>query len=222
MKAAYVGVADDDRGGRVTKMVAIAVLTLLSVGACGSGDGGGSSDSPDSPRASAVSGGKAASYILAEDELPDGWRHASGEQFLGIPKTCGVTLEPPSLASVETRRFTKSFSGPFVIQYSFVSSDTGATTKRINEFVAAIKTCKTSRPAKGVTVAVSEITDVTPVGDAFGAVHEKDVDDPTHNQDIVAFRKGAVVTVLQSYSPGTLADHDALSKMAAAIVAKQP
>lgn len=204
------------------RVVALAALTMLAVGACGSGDAGGSSAGAGTSRTSAVSGGKAATYILDEDELPDGWRHASGEQFLGIPKTCGVTLEPPSLASVETQRFTRGFSGPFVIQYSFVSSDQGATARRIDEFVAAIRACETSKPTKGVTVAVSEITDVKPVGDAFGAVRENDVDDPTHTQDIVAFRKGAVVTVLQSYSPGTLADHAALSAMAAAISAKQP
>jgi hypothetical protein len=216
-----LGIADDDRGGRVIRMWVIAVLTMLTLGACGSSDGGGSSDGPEPSRASAVTGGKAATYILAKDELPEGWRHASGEQFLGVPKVCGVTLEPPGLASVKTRRFTRSFAGPFVIQYSFVSSDETATARRIDEFVAAIKRCKTSRPTKGVKVAVSEITDVTPVGDAFGAVRETDPGDATHTQEVVAFRKGAVVTVLQSYSPNTLADHAVLSKMAAAISAKQ-
>jgi len=208
----------DDRGGHVLRLVALAMLTALVVAACGDG----SSGSDPSPRSSAVSGGKAATYILTESELPDGWRHATGEQYLGIPKSCGVTLEPPSLASAKTRRFTKGSTGPFVIQYSFVSSDEKATAKRIDEFVTATRTCKTYGPEKGVTLSVSRITDLAPVGDAFAAVHERQVGEPTHVQDIVAFRKGAVVTVLQSYSPATLADHADLSEMAAAISTKQP
>ena len=200
------------------RLVALATLTLLAVSACGDS----SSGSDPSSRSSAVSGGKAATYILTESELPDGWRHATGEQYLGIPKSCGVTLEPPSLSSAKTRRFTKGSTGPFVIQYSFVSSDEKATAKRIDEFVTATRTCKTYEPEKGVTLSVSRITDLTPVGDAFAAVHERQVGEPTHVQDIVAFRKGAVVTVLQSYSPATLADHADLSEMAAAISTKQP
>lgn len=197
-------------------MATLATLVLLAVGACG----GGSSGGDPSPRSSAVSGGKAATYILTEDELPDGWRHATGEQYLGVPKSCGVTLEPPSLASAKTRRFTKGSTGPFVIQYSFVSSDEKATAKRIDDFVKAIRTCETFKPEKDVTVAVRRIADMTPVGDAFGAVHEQEVGEPTHVQDIVAFRNGAAVTVLQSYSPATLASRADLSAMAAAISAK--
>lgn len=204
------------------KVVTIAALAVLTISACGNG-GGSTEQSNPTPlsRSSAVSGGKAASYIIDESELPDGWRYASGEQFLGIPKLCDVTIEPPKLASVETQRFTKGFSGPFVIQYSFVSSDEEATTKRIDEFVAASKTCTTYKPRKNITVSVNEITDVQPVGDAFGAVRETEVDDPSHVQEVVVFRKGAVVTVLQSYSPATLADHGTLSEMAATIAAKQ-
>jgi len=203
----------------------ITALTALTISACGGGGGGpADTDTPTpkpSSRASAVSGGEAATYILAESELPEGWRYATGEQYLGVPKLCGVTIEPPSLASVETQRYTKNFSGPFVIQYSFVSSDEKATTKRIDEFVAAAGTCTTYKPKKNVTVSVSQITDVQRVGEAFGAVREQDVARASNVQEIVVFRKGAVVTVLQSYSPATLADRAVLSQMAATIAAKQ-
>lgn len=199
----------------------LAVLALLTIGACGAADQPGADRSPSS-RSSAVSGGKAATYILAEDELPDGWRRATGEQFLGVPEMCDVTLEPPALASAETQRFSPGATGPFVIQYSFVSSDEKAATERIDEFVAAARTCTTFRPRKGVTVAVSPITDVASVGDAFAAVRGENTSAEGNTQDFVVFRTGAAVTVLQSYSPSTLADHEVLSQMAAAIAAKQP
>ena len=172
-------------------------------------------------RASAVTGGEAAGYVLGEDELPDGWRHATGEQHLGVPKMCGVTLEPPALASVETQRFTRGFSGPFVIQYSFVSSNEAAATERVDEFVTAARTCRTYKPAAGVTVKVTPITDIEPVGEAFAAVHGVNRADAGNTQDYVVFRNGAAVTVLQSYSPATLASHADLSAMAEAISAKQ-
>ena len=201
--------------GIMLRIVALVAIAVGLTAACGEGG-----DQP-TDRTDAVEGGKAATYILAEDELPDGWRHASGEQHLGIPKMCDVTLEPPKLSSVETKRFTRGFSGPFVIQYSFVTSDESAATKRVDEFVAAARTCTTYEPGKGVTIDVEPITDIDPVGDAFAAVHGQNTAEKTNSQDYVVFRNGAAVTVLQSYSPATLADHSTLAAMTRAIDAKQ-
>lgn len=208
------------------RQLALAALFLALLAACGGKDGAGpaadgSTPATPSARTTAVSGGQAADYILAEDELPDGWRHASGEQHLGVPKMCGVTLEPPDLSSAETQRFTRGFSGPFVIQYSFVSADEATAEQRVDEFVAAAETCTTYEPGNGVTIAVSPITDVDPVGDVFAAVRGQNTTVEGNDQEFVVFRNGPVVTVLQSYSPATLADHAALSDMAAAISAKQ-
>ena len=201
--------------GIMLRFVALVTLAVGMTAACG--DGG---DQP-SPRKDAVEGGKAATYILDEDELPEGWRHATGEQHLGIPKMCDVTLEPPKLSSVETKRFTRGFSGPFVIQYSFVTSDESAATQRVDEFVAAARTCTTYRPGKDVTIDVEPIKDIGPVGDAFAAVHGTNTADEANTQEFVVFRNGPAVTVLQSYSPATLADHPTLAAMSQAIDAKQ-
>jgi hypothetical protein len=197
------------------RFVVLVALAVAMTASCG--------DDPDkaAKRADAVEGGQAASYILTEDELPDGWRHATGEQHLGIPKMCDVTLEPPALESVETQRFTRGFSGPFVIQYSFVSSDRDAATERVDEFVSAARTCTTYRPGKGVTIDVEPITDIDPVGETFAAVHGENTADKKNSQDFVVFRNGPAVTVLQSYSPATLADHATVAAMATAIDAKQ-
>ena len=200
--------------GIMLRIVALVALTAGLAAACGDGD-------QPADRTDAVEGGKAATYILAEDELPDGWRHASGEQHLGIPKMCDVTLEPPNLSSVETKRFTRGFSGPFVIQYSFVTSDESAAAQRVDEFVDAARTCTTYEPGKGVTIDVEPITDIDPVGDAFAAVHGQNTAEETNSQDYVVFRNGPAVTVLQSYSPATLADHPTLAAMTQAINAKQ-
>lgn len=201
--------------GAMLRFVALVALTVGLTAACGD-DG-----EQATQRTDAEEGGKAATYILTEDELPDGWRHATGEQHLGIPKMCDVTLEPPKLSSVETQRFTKGFSGPFVIQYSFVSSDESAASERIDEFVAAARNCTTYEPGEGVTIEVEPITDVEPVGQSFAAVHGENTADATNSQDFVVFRNGPAVTVLQSYSPATLADHPTLAAMASAIDAKQ-
>jgi hypothetical protein len=198
----------------MTRLLIVLALTVAAVSACGS-------DDAPATRTDAVSGGQAATFILDEDELPDGWRHATGEQHLGIPKMCGVTLEPPELSSAETQRFTRGYSGPFVIQYSFVSSSEAAATKRIDEFVAASKTCSTFEAGPDLTIDVSRITDIDPVGEAFAAVRGTNRTEPDNVQDFVVFRTGAVVTVLQSYSPATLADHAVLAEMARTIAAKQ-
>lgn len=88
----------------------------------------------------------ATAALLVAAVLPAGWRHATGEQHLGIPRMCDVTREPPSLPSAQTQRFTKGHSGPFVIQYSFVSADQEAAADRVDEFVAAAARCTTYSP----------------------------------------------------------------------------
>jgi len=198
----------------MTRLLIVLAVTVAAVSACGS-------DNTPASRTDAVSGGKAATYVLDEDELPEGWRHATGEQHLGIPKMCGVTLEPPRLSSVETQRFTRGYSGPFVIQYSFVSSSEAAATERIDDFVTAVKTCTTFEAGPDLTIDVARITDIAPVGDAFAAVRGTNRAEPDNVQDFVVFRTGAAVTVLQSYSPATLADHAVLAEMARTIAAKQ-
>jgi hypothetical protein len=201
---------------------AVLLLSLALLAACG-GEPASTAGAEESPsaRTTAVSGGEAADYILTEDELPMGWRHASGEQHLGVPRMCDVTLEPPELSSAETQRFTQGFSGPFVIQYSFVAADEEAAAARTDEFVTAAGSCTTYSPADGVTIDVTEITDIEPVGESFAAVRGENRAAEGNDQEFVVFRNGAAVTVLQSYSPATLADHGALSAMAQAISAKQ-
>jgi hypothetical protein len=199
----------------------VLLLSLALLAACGGEPStAGAEDSPSS-RTTAVSGGEAADYILTEDELPQGWRHATGEQHLGVPRMCDVTLEPPELSSAETQRFTRGFSGPFVIQYSFVAADEEAAAARTDEFVSAAGSCTTYSPTEGVTIDVTEITDIEPVGESFAAVRGENRAAEGNDQEFVVFRNGAAVTVLQSYSPATLADHGALSAMAAAVSAKQ-
>lgn len=190
-------------------LAAIAAALLLS--ACGSGD-----PEPD-PRASVESGGESQEAILPEDALPDGWRYASVEDFLGIPQLCGVVLEPPGLTSALTQRFTTLSGDTFVIQFSFVSSDELATTERIDEFVDAAGTCTEHAPTEGAKALVSPLEGLTPVGDAFAAVSAVDASDETNRREYVVFRHGAHVTVLLSYGLGRVASPADLDAMATAI-----
>lgn len=199
----------------------LVLLGALLLAAC-SGDGDPAPEASATPQP----GGAAATYVLTADELPDGWREASGQQHLGVPAMCDVVLEPPSLESVETQRFTRGPTGPFVIQYSFVSSDEKATTERIDAFVSAAATCTEHvvDADAGKVVDVTRIDDVAPVGDAFAAVRGDNPQVEGNTQDFVVFRNGPAVTVLQSYSPAgadTLPDHTVLEQMAAAIDRKQ-
>lgn len=222
-------------------MVALLALSVTCLAGC---TGGGGSDEP-SPEPSAsgsasdgasprdgealtdrddvTSGGEAAAYLLADDELPEGWRLASGEQHRGVPAMCNVVLEPPALASADTQRYTRGYSGPFVIQYSFVSDDEAATTKRIDEFVDAAATCTEHvvDAAADRVVEVERITDIPAVGEAFAAVRGTNPEVAVNVQDFVVFRNGPVVTVLQAYSPADLPEHADLAAMAEAIDAKQ-
>lgn len=208
------------RSKRTMKMstaVLLAIALLLGASAC-SGDA--KDKSKDNPRSKVVSGGESSKAILSESELPAPWRYSTKEDFLGIPQMCGVVLEPPGLTSAKTRRFAKSYAGPFVIQYSFVSADEKATTERIGKFVAAAKTCSSYKPTKTDEAVVSPIEDVDTVGDAFAAVHAVDAKDANNQRDYVVFRDGSHVTVLLSYGIGGLASHGDLSTMAKGIAAK--
>ena len=197
--------------------VMLAIALLLGISACG---GDARDKAKDNPRSKVVSGGPSSKAILSESELPPSWRYSTKDDFLGIPQMCGIVLEPPGLTSAETRRFAKSYAGPFVIQYSFVSGDEKATTERIDEFVTAAKTCSSSKPTKADEAVVSPIDDIDAVGEAFAAVHATDAKDASNQRDYVVFRDGSQVTVLLSYGIGSLASHADLSAMAEGIAAK--
>lgn len=204
---------------RTALVIALAALALPLVACGGETPPKRSGEEPDD-RQTAVSGGEAASWILGKDELPKGWRYATGQQHLGIPELCDVVLEPPSLSSAETQRFTQDAAGPFVIQYSFVSSDEAATAKRMAEWVKATSTC-TSWTSDGADIEVTPITDIDPVGEDFGAAHgAAATTTPGADREYVAFRNGSHVTVLLSYGVGALPSRADMSAMAKAIAAR--
>lgn len=192
---------------------------VLATAACGDSASDPSVDKTSS-RADIESGGESAKVILSEDALPEGWRYATSEDFLGIPQMCGVVLEPPELTSAITQRFANSSAAAFVIQYSFVSSDEDATKDRIDSFVAAARDCASYKPAKGEEALVSVIDDIDKVGDSFAAVHAVNANDDTDARDYVVFRIGKQVTVLLSYGIGRLATKADLEAMASSIAAK--
>lgn len=193
------------------RVLLAAICATLLLSACHG------SDSEPSPRASVKSGGESQRAILPEKALPEGWRYASDEDFLGIPQLCGVVLEPPGLTSATTQRFATSSGDTFVIQYSFVSSDKDATAQRIDQFVNAAATCTEHVPTEGAKADVSPLAGLTPVGDAFAAVRAVDASDRTNKREYVVFRHDAHVTVLLSYGLGRVASPDDLDAMAAAI-----
>jgi len=203
---------------RSSVILMLAAVTLLGATACG-GSNPDKPSSKQSSRADIESGGESKKAILPEDQLPEKWRYATDEDFLGIPKVCGVILEPPSLSSAITQRFTQSFAGPFVIQYSFVSSDEAATKKRIDTFVSEAATCSSYEPTKDSKVLVTQIDDIPAVGDAFAAVGAVNAADTSDMRDYVVFRTGKQVTVLLSYSRTDLASHADLAAMAESIAA---
>lgn len=210
---------------------AVVVLLGCLIAGCTTASGAGGSATPDPAadtgpteistaevdRGNAVSGGTAGMYILREDELPDGWRYATGQQYLAIPELCDVVLEPPALASAKTQRFTRGYSGPFVIQYSFVSDDEDATTARIAEAVTAASACTTWDIDAETTVTVTPLEDIPAVGEAFLAVRLQAEGGSAADVELVVFRNGPAVTVLQSYSPADLAAHTDVAAMASAI-----
>lgn len=211
--------------GSVKMVLVIALAALvLPLAACGGESAPQRAGKEPDDRQTAVSGGEAATWILSKDQLPKGWRYATGQQYLGIPELCDVVLEPPNLSSAETQRFTMDVAGPFVIQYSFVSSDEAATAKRMAEWVKAVNTC-TSWSADGADIAVTPITDIDPVGEDFAAARgaadaPAGSGKPTLAREYVAFRNGSQVTVLLSYGLGDLPPRADVSAMAKAIAAR--
>lgn len=193
---------------RLWARASTAVL-LMSVAACGGG--GGTSPEPTntasstdqantaSSTARAVSGGESVTYLLTEAELPDGWRPASGEQHLGVPTACGVVLEPSQLSSAKTKRYTQGFSGPFIIQYSFVADDVASAMGSADALAEKSATCR-SFEASGKTIEVSALDGVDPVGEGFSALVLNDASrGDLSTQHWVTFRDGRHVTVLVAY-----------------------
>jgi hypothetical protein len=196
----------------------LAALCLVLSGCSGAG-GAPSSDPTPSGRESAEAGGEAKQYLLDEGELPPGWRDATGQQHLGVPQLCGVVLEPDRLASATSKRFSKGFSGPFIIQYSFVASDEEAAARAVDALVTESSTCS-SFEAGGVTVGVTRINDIEPVGEGFSALRATNTDQPDSQQDWVVFRNGAHVTVLIGYSVAQRPNYADLTAVARTISAK--
>ncbi|WP_109506245.1 hypothetical protein [Nocardioides speluncae] len=208
---------------KMVLVIALAAL-LLPLAACGSESTPERSGQEPDDRQTAKSGGEAASWILGKDELPEGWRYATGQQHLGIPELCDVVLEPPHLSSAETQRFTQDAAGPFVIQYSFVSSDEAATAKRMAEWVEAVSTCTTWQ-ADGADIEVTPITDIDAVGEDFAAARGAAAapagsGKPPMEREYVAFRNGSQVTVLLAYGLGSLPARTDVNAMAQAIAAR--
>lgn len=178
---------------------------------------GSESPAPESSRSTVASSGTVRDAILPADDLPAGWRYATQEQFLGKPEMCDVVLEPPGLVGATTQRFTTQSADRFVIQYSFLSDDESATAERIDEFAQKAPSCTSFSPGDGVTLDVSAIDDVGPVGESFGAVHAEDPATPANQRDYVVFRNGAHVTVLISYGVSELASRAELDAIAQAV-----
>lgn len=203
-----------------TPLLALTAVLCLSVSGCQDADGETApSEPPPSGRESAVSGGEAEEYLLTEGELPAGWRDATGQQHLGIPQFCGVVLEPDSLASAKTKRITQGFSGPFIIQYSFVAATEESAARAVDALAEKSQGC-TSTEIEGVTATVSPLSDLSPVGEGFSALRATDPEHPQTKQDWVVFRNGTHVTVLVGYGIGAVPNHDDLAEVAQTVAAK--
>lgn len=213
------------RQRRLLRWLGLFAVALLAAG-CG-GELPASEESTQPPttaaaatpddRSTAAAGGVAAAWLLGEDRLPAGWRYATGQQHLGVPSLCGVTLEPPHLSSVATQRFAMAWEGPFVVQYSFVSDDADAVASLMAEWVAQGSSC-TSTQVSGGTLAVNPISDIAAVGEDFAALHGEATGGQA--RDYVAFRDGSQITVLVGYGLGSMPSHADLAAMAAAIASR--
>jgi hypothetical protein len=177
-------------------LAGVVASAALVLSACGSEEPVSDANEP-TPTESASVEEQASSYLLAEEDLPDGWRHATGEQHLGRPVVCGVVLEPADLASVDTIRYTKGFSGPFVIQYSFVAADEKSAAATADALVRKLRQCR-SFDFEGETARVTPIRDIPPVGTGFSAVRLELSTGVA--RDVVTFREGTHVTVLVGYA----------------------
>lgn len=216
----------------VGRLALIAVLgcSLTMVASCGQGKAEPSgdptiADSQVDRDADVVDGGPSNAVMLTEPELPEGWRTASGQQYLGIPNFCDILLEPPGLTSSSTQRFTKGFAGPFVIQHVFVTNKVSAAKTRLEHFAKAIKTCDAFTDRDDVDWTAQPVDNLTPVGSEFAAVHlerKTAAGDSFRFLDYIAFRNDDTVTVLTSYSPGYLAKPTEIDAFTKAIAAKVP
>lgn len=211
---------------RVVAIAAVLCLAFATLTACGDESPPAAKSIPDSKvdrDPDVAEGGPSKSSILTKEELPEGWRLASGQQYLGIPNFCDILLEPPGLSSSTTQRFTKSFGGPFVIQHSFITSKESAAKKRLKNFVDAISTCSSFTDRDDVDWTARPLEGLKPVGTEFGAVQlERKVPagDCCGQLAYIAFRSGDLVTVLTSYGIAGLATLDELNSITSAISAK--
>lgn len=206
----------------VTRLMAAATL-LLAV-ACGNeadtGTDPGAATDLETPMEASVPvprNDEASAYLLTEEDLPEGWRQATGQQDAGTPQMCNVVLEPPEPSSWDTRRYTATPTGPFIVQYSFVSDDQPGTEALMQEWLAAAKDCRTFSSDQGAQVDVSPVSGVGPVGQDFAALNGRTAD---LEQDYVAFRQGNRMTVLVSFGPTGPAGRHVLDAVVKAVAAR--
>lgn len=109
----------------------VLAVTLAAVG-CG--------QAGDSHNAAAANK-RAKRYLVSEQQLPENYREANGQESPGEVKLCDLTLKPYGVRGFAMKRYTYSVVGPFLYQYVFVASD-DANRRLMRRLDRALQSCR--------------------------------------------------------------------------------
>lgn len=134
----------------------VAALALLAAG-CGSAEVTSSGPPP------------AKELLITAKQLPKEYRLANGQDYPGELAVCDVALEPKKVDDFAIKRFTRTFAGPFLYEYVFVSGES-AGRRLVEDLDRALRTCAaptiTTDEEHKVPVHVTQLKQLPSYGDA--------------------------------------------------------
>jgi hypothetical protein len=171
------------------------------------------SDGADGPSGAAAAA-RARGAELQRADLPSGWTPVPlQERFAeppGVPSYCGVVVEPEPLHHVALELYEERSTGPFVLQYTFVTDEPVAVS-RARQLVTAAADCS----EKGFRI--EPAAGVPEVGDDTVALDY--VSDQGAGARVMVFRSGDALVALVGYGNQGV-PRDAVTAIAAAVEAR--
>lgn len=118
--------------GRMTHYRLLFALTLVLL--CLAGCAGAARPVADTPQARQL--------LIRTEQLPREYRLANGQDYPGELTVCDVLLEPSGVRDFANKRFTRTYAGPFLDQYVFITDRRRAGSDLVDAVDHALRTCR--------------------------------------------------------------------------------
>ena len=200
-----------------TPRLALAVAVAVLATGCGTAttDGADQAEEETTVRTS--------DFLIAADDLPDGWRDSNSQGIDYRVTVCGVDLEPQDPVRATSIRFSQGSVGPFLEQHVCVY-DTDVASGVVQQLQEALPGCDSyeatgtaeGSPTAAFTVEPLVVPDAPADSVAWRQTSQGDI---PITSDQLLVRRGDVAVLLVSYALKAIPDPAVLEQAARALPA---